>query len=379
MTEQLRRVPEAAPSTEVGRAGRGDPAQGIIDHDVAAIIGRLGSGVDAMSGASILITGASGMFGGYIADVAAALNPLGLLRAPCTVYLATRSEPLADSRLGHLRDRADIHFIVGDPSQQSFPARADVIIHAASPASPRDYLADPVGTLDANSQYLRALLELGSTSFVRGFLYISSSEVYGSPPPEAIPTPETYVGTVDQLSARACYAEGKRFGEALCMAFHRQHGLPVSIVRPFHVHGPGLRLDDGRIVAELIRVGLEGKQFTLSSDGLATRCYGYVVDATVAAYAALLDGRSETYNIGVDSPETTILELATIVADLLGTPPPLASTGSLPAHLANAPGRSRPDLTKARRMLGYAPAVSLREGLSRTIAWHRARRAGLLR
>ena len=352
----------------------GQPALAIIERDVAEIVGRLGSKLDLLSGATILVTGASGMFGGYLADVAAALNPLGVLQAPCTVYLATRETPRIAGRLGHLLGRSDVRFIVGnDLAASDLPARADVILHAASPASPKHYLADPVGTLDANSRYLRILLELARQSGARAFLFISSSEIYGDPPDDAIPTAETYVGMVDPGSPRSCYAEAKRFGEALCMAFHRQHDLPISIVRPFHVHGPGLRLDDGRIVADLIRAGLEGASFTLSSDGTATRCYGYVSDAVVGAYAAILSGRpGEAFNIGVDGPETSIFELATVVADLAGAPPPRVSVDPLPPHLADAPHRSRPDLSKARTLLGYTPSVTLRDGLSRTIAWRQA-------
>lgn len=353
----------------------GQSALAIIERDVADIVGGLGAKLDLLSGATIFVTGASGMFGGYLADVAAALNPLGVLAAPCAVYLATRETPRKEGRLGHLLGRSDVHFIVGhDLTAGDLPAGADIIIHAASPASPKHYLADPVGTLDANSRYLRILLELARRSVARGFLFISSSEVYGDPPDHAIPTAETYVGMVDPGSPRSCYAEGKRFGEALCMAFHRQHDLPISIVRPFHIHGPGLRLDDGRIVADLIRAGLEGESFTLSSDGTATRCYGYVSDAVAGAYAAILSDRpGEAFNIGVDGPETSILELAGVVAELMGAPPPRASVAALPPHLTNAPRRSRPDLSKARTLLGYSPSVTLRDGLRRTIAWHQAK------
>jgi UDP-glucuronate decarboxylase len=348
-------------------------AQSIIDRDVADILARLSSRLASLSGATILVTGASGMFGGYLADVAAALGSSGLLDRSPTIYLATRKAPHPGDRLGHLIEREDVRFVVGDAlGGGSLPDRVDVVIHAASPASPRDYVADPVGTLDASSRYLRALLELARSSRAAAFLYISSSEVYGNPSADAVPTPETYIGAVDPLAARAVYAEAKRFGESLCMAYHRQHGVPIGIVRPFHVHGPGLRLDDGRIVAELIAAGLRGEPFTLASDGSATRCYGYVADATVAAYAALLHGSGETFNIGVDAPETTILELATLVSELAGTASPRPTSTAVPAHLAGAPARSRPDLSKARTMLGYAPTVALEDGLRRTLAWHRA-------
>jgi UDP-glucuronate decarboxylase len=348
-------------------------AQAIVDRDVADVIETLASRWSLLSGATILVTGASGMFGGYLADIAAALNQTAVLDAPVTVYLATRRPPAAGSRLGHLIDRRDVRFLVGDdPLSPTWPATFDVVLHAASPASPVHYLDDPVGTLIANSVYLQRLLDLAKGG-ARAFLYVSSSEVYGNPPDEAIPTPESYVGAVDPVAPRSCYVEGKRFGEALCLAYRRQFGVPVSVIRPFHVHGPGFRLDDGRIVAALIAAALKNEPFTLSSDGTATRCYGYVADAAAGAYAALINGDGEVFNIGVDEPETSILELAQIVATIADAPSPRAATSRLPTHLQGAPARSRPDLTKARQILGYAPRVGLREGLDRTIAWHRAR------
>ena len=354
-----------------------DPALAVVERDVAEIVEQLGSRLERLGGATILVTGASGMLGAYVADVAASLGRLGAVREPCTLYLATRRQPQPGDRLGHLLGRPNVRFVVGDPARpSSLPESADFIVHPASPASPQHYFADPVGTLDANSRYLRTLLDLARERRARSFVYISSSEVYGDPPPSAIPTQETYIGAVDPLSPRACYVEGKRFGESLCLAFHRQFDVPVTVIRPFHVHGPGLRLTDGRIVAELIRAGLNGIPFTLSSDGTATRCYGYVSDAISGLYAALLGGQfGEAFNIGVDEPETSILDLARTIAELMDAPAPRASTQAVPAHLAEAPSRSRPDLRKARTLLGYSPRVSLRDGLTRTIAWHRARMA----
>ena len=167
-----------------------DAAQAIIDRDVSEIIERLGSILDSLSGATVLVTGASGMFGGYLADVAAGLNGTGVLSRPVSLYLATRTAPRPGDRLGHLIDRDDVRFVIGDGLDAGpFPDRADVIIHAASPASPQKYFADPVGTLDANSRYLRGLLALAVSSKASAFLYISSSEIYGNPHDAAIPTP----------------------------------------------------------------------------------------------------------------------------------------------------------------------------------------------
>jgi UDP-glucuronate decarboxylase len=347
-------------------------AQAIIDDDVDAILDVLGERIAELDGASILVTGSAGMLGGYFADVAAALRAGSEIRAGA-VHLATRHPPEPYGRLGHLLSRGDIEFVVTDGrSRDGWPKKVDVIIHAASAASPRQYLADPVGTLTANSVYLANLLELARDSSVRAFLFVSSSEIYGSPPDTAIPTPETYIGGVDPLAPRSCYVEGKRFGEALCVAHHREYGTPISIIRPFHVHGPGLRLDDGRIVAELVRAALRGEPFQLDSDGLATRCYGYIADAIVGAFMALLYGNGEAFNIGVDEPETSIRDLAGVVAAIAGTPPPIPSPRPLPEHLLGAPARSRPDLTKARRILGFNPRTPLRAGLERTLSWHQA-------
>src|SRR5260370_24130850 len=162
-------------------------------------------------------------------------------------------------------------------------------------------------------------------------LYISSSEVYGDPPPGDVPTPEEYPGRVEFTGPRACYAESKRFGETLCDVFHEVFGVPIKVVRPFHVYGPGLRLDDGRIVPELIRQGLQDGALHLLSDGRATRCYGYVADATYGFLLALLSEHHGTaFNIGVDEPQTSIGQLAAMVARIFGLPAPRPATQPLP-------------------------------------------------
>jgi nucleoside-diphosphate-sugar epimerase len=350
------------------------PDLAIVAEDIAGLMGRLGDSPAALAGSSILITGAGGMIGGYLADIAAAISSSSPRSRSTQIFLATRTMPSAHDRLGHLVGRPDVTFLVPEEgSVPALPTTVDFVIHAASPASPTTFLTDPVGALHSNSTYLGALLDLAVRSGSQGFVYVSSSEVYGDPGPADIPTPETYVGSIDPLSPRASYAEGKRFGESLCMAYHRQHDLPVAIVRPFHIHGPGLRLDDGRIVADLIRVGLQGRPFQLESDGSATRCYGYVADAAVGIYRAMWYGNGEAFNIGADAPETSMLDLATTVAKLMGTPPPRINAAAGPVHLPGAPRRSRPDLGKAREKLAYRPVVPLEAGLMRTIQWHVAR------
>jgi nucleoside-diphosphate-sugar epimerase len=236
-------------------------------------------------------------------------------------------------------------------------------------------LRDPIGSLEVNTLGLGNLLELARRSASQSVLYVSSSEIYGTPDAAAIPTPETYVGRVDPLSRRAYYMEAKRAGETFCRAYHEVHGVRVKIARPFHVHGPGLRLDDGRVVAALIGMGLRHEPLSLESDGAATRTYGYVSDATTALLLLLLSGfEGEAFNVGTDRPETSVLELGREIGRLFGQPGPVR-IGRAPAVATGqgAPARACPDLSKLRKLCGYEPEVELAAGLSRTIEWFRTR------
>ena len=351
-----------------------NPGLSVIMEDMPDVARAMDEEVQRLSGKTVLITGANGFLASYLADAIAYFNQQHILNQPARLILLVRSPVRPRSRLAHLLDDPNVKFIFQDvcaPILLSEPIH--YIVHAASPASPKWYLSEPVNTLKVNSVALFQLLELARHSHAESILYLSSSEVYGSPEPENIPTPETYIGRVGFTGGRACYIEGKRFGEALCAAYFEQYGVPVKIARPFHIHGPGLRIDDGRIVAELIARGLQNKPFELLSDGSATRTYGYVSDATVGFLKILLgDYQGESFNIGADVPETSILELATTIARLFGRSDQVkvnVSPGS--DQIKSGPSRACPDLTKIRRLLGYSPHVALESGLERTIQWHR--------
>ncbi len=345
----------------------------VIADDCAEIVRRLGAHVDALAGKSVLITGAAGMLPAYIADTIAHLNDTGRLSSPARLVLVVRSMHSGEGRLRHLDGRKDVQFVLADAATRfHLDDRADYLIHAASPASPGAFMRDPLGTLAVNTEGTRHVLDLAHAFGAASVLFVSTSEVYGSPPPGAIPTPESFVGAAPWLGARAVYAEAKRAGEALCVAAWEQRNTPVKVVRPFHFHGPGLRLDDGRIVAELIRQGLAGEPMTLKSDGRATRTYGYVVDATVGFLRALLsDQHGEAFNVGAAQPETTVLELATTVARLFGRTDAVR-LGAAP-KAAGSPDRACPDVRKLRERLGVEAEVALEAGLARTIHWHRTR------
>lgn len=344
---------------------------GVIDDDLRAVLGALGHKAAAFSGKSVLITGAAGFLPAYLAEALAALNDSGVLDRPCRMVLLVRDKAGFDGRLRRLRERADTKLIAADLSRPYEVAeRADFVIHAASPASPSAYMRDPVGCLDVNVLGLRALLDSARTWESQSVLYFSSSEIYGSPEPAAIPTPETYVGRVDPLGPRACYAEAKRAGESYCRAYFERYGVPVKIVRIFHTYGPGLRHDDGRILATLVAAGCRGERLSIMGDGRATRAHGYVSDVTADFLNVLLsDYDGEVFNVGGDA-EISILDLATLVSEIFGRHDDvLVSQAPAAASLAGAADRVCPDLSKIREAFGHPPRVGLREGIERYARW----------
>lgn len=344
----------------------------VIRQDLPEIARALDGHVAALSGRRVLITGATGMLAGYLVDTLAYLNDVGALSSPCRLTLLVRSPDRARQRLGHLIGRSDVEFVFQDVREPlSAGLVADFVVHAAAPATPKHFLGDPLGSLDANTIALRNLLECARAAAPASILYLSSSEVYGTPDAEAIPTPETYIGRVDPLSRRAYYAEAKRAGETYCRAYHEVHGLPIKIARPFHVHGPGMRLDEGRAVPTLLAMGLAGEPLALESDGRATRTYGYVSDGTVALLRVLLSNhQGEAFNVGSDRPEISMLELAQEIQQLFGrTEPVLLNRSPSNQTGKGAPARACPDLSKLRQAFSFEPQVDLREGLSRIIRW----------
>jgi len=196
----------------------------------------------------------------------------------------------------------------------------DYIIHAASIASPIYYRKYPIETMDANINGLRWLLDMARNQAdrgrpVKGFLFYSSSEIYGDPVAEAIPTPEDYRGNVSCTGPRACYDESKRYGETLCVVFARQYGVRAMMARPFNNYGPGLRIDDGRVIPDFSRAIFDGRDIVMHSDGSPTRTFCYSADAVAGYYRVLMKGRpGEAYNIGVETPEVSMRELANRLA-----------------------------------------------------------------
>jgi dTDP-glucose 4,6-dehydratase len=237
----------------------------------------------------------------------------------------------------------------------------DAILHFASPASPKDYLELPIQTLKVGSLGTHNLLGMAHEKHAR-FLLASTSEVYGDP--DVHPQVEEYWGHVNPVGPRGVYDEAKRFAEALTMAYHRYHGVDVRIVRIFNTYGPRMRPNDGRVVSNFLVQALEGKPITIYGEGDQSRSFCYV-DDEVRGILALLDG-DEVGPVNIGNPnEFTIRELAELVLEVTGSSSELVFE-PLPV---DDPTQRRPDISLARRTLGWEPQVQLREGLERTAAW----------
>lgn len=239
----------------------------------------------------------------------------------------------------------------------------DVVMNLASPASPKDYLENPIETLRVGSEGTRNLLELARAQNAR-FLLASTSECYGDPLEH--PQAETYWGHVNPVGPRSCYDEAKRYAEAMTMAYFRKHGMKTSIARIFNTYGPRMKLDDGRIVPAFIDQALRGAPITVFGSGSQTRSFCYVSDLVEGLLR--LAHADEPYPVNLGNPrEMTVLEFAEHIRAAVGAKSEIVFE-SLPE---DDPQRRQPDIAKARRLLGWEPRVDLDEGLRRTITWFR--------
>ena len=341
----------------------------IIDGDISAIVA---SDIDwqRFSGTTVLVSGGGGFLPAYMVETLLYLNESGTAENVRVVCLV-RDLQKARERFAAYGDRHDLVLLPQDvTSALNVSEPVDYIIHAASPASPKFYGSDPVGTLKANIIGSYNLLELARANRVRGFLYFSSGEVYGEVSSSQIPTREDEYGYLDPLNVRSCYAESKRMGENMAVSWHHQYGIPTKIVRPFHTYGPGMRFDDGRVFADFVADIINTRDIVLNSDGSARRAFCYLADATAGFFKVLLDGECATaYNVGNDRGEISILELAELLVGLFPEKglKVVKNCGGMPAGYLKSPlSRNCPDVSRIGK-LGWQPHTDLREGFFRTI------------
>ncbi len=343
----------------------------IIHEDAAWLIQKMDQALNEFCGKTLLVTGAYGFLGAYLIDMLAAWNQKQ--ENPCHILALDNNLVGLTERLDHLKDRKDIDFIQADITRPFIsPEPVHYIFHLAGIASPIFYRQHPLETIDVNVQGTRNLLELCRTQPVRAMLHLSTSEIYGDPSPDAIPTPEDYRGFVSCTGPRACYDESKRMSETLCVLYHQKYGVPVKVGRPFNVYGPGQRIDDKRIVPDLMQAVLSDRPITLFSNGKATRSFCYIRDAAWAMLLILLKGRAgEAYNLGNDREEVTMLQVAQTLHDIAKQAHPIEfQTSKDPNYLADNPQRRCPDLKKIKE-LGFDAQILLQKGLARTLDSYR--------
>ena len=244
----------------------------------------------------------------------------------------------------------------------------DWVLHFASPASPRDYLELPIQTLKVGALGTHNALGLAMAKQA-GFLLASTSEVYGDP--LVHPQNEEYWGNVNPVGPRGVYDEAKRFAEAMTMAYHRYHGVATRIVRIFNTHGPRMRLDDGRAIPAFMTQALRGEPVTVFGDGSQTRSFQYISDLVEGVWRLMQQASPDPVNLG-NPQEMTLLELAKRVIRIAGSRSEIVFR-PLPE---DDPKVRQPDITRARRLLGWEPRVDTDEGLRRTLEWFRAQVAG---
>jgi UDP-glucuronate decarboxylase len=365
--------------TKTGSIEAGD----IINEDLRYINNYLSEELACLAGKKILITGGAGFLGYYLIQSLLYWNSSGKSSQQIDVTVYDNYIRGVPKWLSNLEADPNLHLVrhdITNPLPEPMPFFS-FIIHAASIASPTYYRKYPIQTMDANVNGLRLLLEYARHQKmqgrqVEGFLYYSTSEIYGDPTPDAIPTPETYRGNVSCTGPRACYDESKRYGEALCVNFAQQYGLPVKVARPFNNYGPGLKITDKRVLPDFARDIFAGRDITMHSDGSPTRTFCYIADAIVGYYKILVKGKpGEAYNIGVEKPEISMAGLVEKViataGELFGYTGRVRYLASDEAdYLIDNPNRRCPLIAKARQELGYNPQIDIDEGLRRSLIWY---------
>jgi UDP-glucuronate decarboxylase len=355
----------------------------LLNQDLDYICSNLREEFGRMAGQSLLITGGAGFLGYYLVLAALHFNRNEGRSQPIRVTVwdnFIRGTPKWLTELEGAPDFIAQRYDLIEPLPAGMPD-FDWIIHAAGIASPPYYRKYPLKTIDANITGLRNLLdrcvaqaERGKP--VKGFLFYSSSEIYGDPSADAIPTPEDYRGLVSCTGPRACYDESKRFGETICVIYAQQYGVPTRQARPFNNYGPGLKITDKRVIPDFAREIFAGRDLVMFSDGTPKRTFCYSADAITGYYKVLVKGgNGEPYNVGTETPEVSMKELADrligTAGDLLGYRGKLVHQPAPEAvYLVDNPNRRCPDIRKARTQLGYEPGIGIEEGLRRTLMWY---------
>jgi dTDP-glucose 4,6-dehydratase len=312
----------------------------------------------------IVVTGGAGFIGSHLAD--------RLVGEGHEVIALDNLSTGHGRNIAHLLGHPRFTFIHYDVTEYIYvDGPVDVIFHLASLPSPVDYLKKPIPTLKVGALGTHKTLGLARAKAAT-FLLASTSEVYGDP--QVHPQPESYWGNVNPVGPRGVYDESKRFAEAMTMAYHRYHGVDTRIFRIFNTYGPRMRPDDGRVVTNFIAQALRGEPITVYDDGSRTRSFCFVSDLVEGMMRLWRAGDAEPVNLG-NPREMTILEFARIIQALSGSRSPIEFLVPTDERTKDDPNTRKPDIGRARALLGWEPQVALEDGLAQTIAYFRTRLA----
>lgn len=342
----------------------------VIREDIQNIVRSIAKEVGVLQGKTLLISGGAGFIGRYIVGTIHYLNTHSFTK-PCTVYCIDNFITGSKRKLFQDMDPKQIRLIEQDVTKPIvIDTGIDYIIHAAGLASPVYYRKYPIETIESAIFGAKNLLELARQKKAKSFLFFSSSEIYGDPDPNFIPTPETYPGNVSCIGSRACYDESKRLGETITMTYYDIYKVPVKIVRPFNVFGPGMRPDDYRVIPTFLSHALAGTPLPVHDEGNQTRTFCYISDAVAGFFKVLLSKKNgEVYNVGNDENEMNMMSVAQLVANIVGNKVEIKKINYPESYPKDEPRRRCPDLTKIRTEFGFRPKVSIEDGLKRTIRW----------
>lgn len=348
----------------------------IIRQDIEQIAKTIKKEAKILEDKTVLISGGAGFLGRYIVGTIHYLNK-NIFKKPCTIICVDNYITGIKNRLLVDSDSNDVRILEQDVTKSfQVDGPIDYIIHAAGLASPVYYRKYPIETIESAIFGAKNLLELARKKKIKGFLFFSSSEIYGDPDPNFIPTPETYRGNVSCIGSRACYDESKRLGETICMTYHDLYNIPVKIVRPFNVFGPGMRPDDFRVVPMFLSSALKGKALPVHDEGNQTRTFCYISDAIIGFLKVLLSSKKgEVYNVGNEENEINMMSLAQIVSELFENKIEINKISYPANYPQDEPRRRCPDLNKIRSELAFKPQIGLRPGLKRTISWFKSEMA----
>lgn len=340
-----------------------------VIHEIGVRVAqRLGETARKLEGKTILITGANGFLGQYFLETLVHLNK-AVFKTPCEIVAADShiTNTTTNDSLGELPYR----FLLQDVSKP-FPIeeKPDYILHAAGIASPMYYRRFPLETIEVATTGTHNMLELARKCKTQGMVYFSSSEIYGDPDPEHVPTDESYNGNVSPTGPRACYDESKRLGETFCSVYHQHFATRVMIVRPFNVYGPGMKEADYRVLPNFANSIKAGRELNVYGSGLQTRTFCFVEDAILGFLQVLLLGRGgEAYNIGNPAPEISMRGLVELIKKVSSRPVACKFIPYPESYPAGEPMRRCPNIAKAAKDVGYKPGVALEEGLRTFLTW----------